>query len=185
MGFSRQEYWMGLQCPPPGDLPDPGIKPKSLVLPTLAGGFFTISAYWKLFLIYIIQVVSSILLCMCYLRMTSPTWELHDAFLLSGFKMKYLTCCLPTLQFKSLAIIATPQAPSLFCFVFFFLNQAPVLNDSIHVARRINLNWQRKKDRKAFFTLLSFVSLSAIFGSVYHLAMIPALASVSCFSLFL
>ena len=45
MGFSRQEYWMGLQCPPPGDLPDPGIKPKSLVLPTLAGGFFTISAY--------------------------------------------------------------------------------------------------------------------------------------------
>ena len=108
MGFSRQEYWMGLQCPPPGDLPDPGIKPKSLVSPTLAGGFFTISAYWKLFLIYIIQVVSSILLCMCYLRMTSPTWELHDPFLLFGFKTKYLTCCLPTLQFKSLAIIATP-----------------------------------------------------------------------------
>ena len=27
MGFSRQEYWSGLPCPPPGDLPDPGIKP--------------------------------------------------------------------------------------------------------------------------------------------------------------
>ena len=26
MGFSRQEYWSGLPCPPPGDLPDPGIK---------------------------------------------------------------------------------------------------------------------------------------------------------------
>ena len=26
MGFSRQEYWSGLQCPPPGDLPDPGIE---------------------------------------------------------------------------------------------------------------------------------------------------------------
>ena len=26
MGFSRQEYWSGLSCPPPGDLPDPGIK---------------------------------------------------------------------------------------------------------------------------------------------------------------
>ena len=27
MGFSRQEYWSGLPCPSPGDLPDPGIKP--------------------------------------------------------------------------------------------------------------------------------------------------------------
>ena len=27
MGFSRQEYWSGLLCLPPGDLPDPGIKP--------------------------------------------------------------------------------------------------------------------------------------------------------------
>ena len=27
MGFSRQEYWSGLLCPPPGDLPDPGIEP--------------------------------------------------------------------------------------------------------------------------------------------------------------
>ena len=30
MGFSRQEYWSGLPCPPPGDLPDPGIEPASL-----------------------------------------------------------------------------------------------------------------------------------------------------------
>ena len=30
MGFSRQEYWSGLPCPPPGDLPNPGIKPVSL-----------------------------------------------------------------------------------------------------------------------------------------------------------
>ena len=30
MGFSRQEYWSGLLYPPPGDLPDPGIKPVSL-----------------------------------------------------------------------------------------------------------------------------------------------------------
>ena len=26
MGFSRQEYWSGLPCPPPGDLPDQGIE---------------------------------------------------------------------------------------------------------------------------------------------------------------
>ena len=29
MGFSRQEYWSGLPCPPPGDLPDPGMEPAS------------------------------------------------------------------------------------------------------------------------------------------------------------
>ena len=32
MGLSRQEYWSGLPFPPPGDLPNPGIKPKSLAL---------------------------------------------------------------------------------------------------------------------------------------------------------
>ena len=39
--FSRQEYWSGLPCSPPGDLPHPGIKPTSLSSPALAGGFFT------------------------------------------------------------------------------------------------------------------------------------------------
>ena len=34
MGFSRQEYWSALPCPPPGDLPDPGIKPVSPALKT-------------------------------------------------------------------------------------------------------------------------------------------------------
>ena len=46
MGFYRQEYWSGLPCPPPGDLPDPGIKSVSLTSPALAGGFFTTSATW-------------------------------------------------------------------------------------------------------------------------------------------
>ena len=32
MGFSNQEYWSGLPYPPPGDLPDPGIKPISPAL---------------------------------------------------------------------------------------------------------------------------------------------------------
>ena len=36
MGFSRQEYWSGLPCPPPGDPPDPGIKPASLTSLALA-----------------------------------------------------------------------------------------------------------------------------------------------------
>ena len=37
MGFSRQEYWGGFPCPPPGDLHDPGIKPASLTSPASAG----------------------------------------------------------------------------------------------------------------------------------------------------
>ena len=41
MRFSTQEYWSGLPCPPPGDLPNPGIKPASLTSPVLAAGFFT------------------------------------------------------------------------------------------------------------------------------------------------
>ena len=40
MGFSRQEYWGGLPCPPPGELPNPGVEPESLTS-ALAGGFFT------------------------------------------------------------------------------------------------------------------------------------------------
>ena len=41
MEFPRQEYWSELPFPPPRDLPDPGIKPKSPAAPALAGGFFT------------------------------------------------------------------------------------------------------------------------------------------------
>ena len=37
MGFSRQEYWSGLPCPPPGDLPNPGIGTASLISPALVG----------------------------------------------------------------------------------------------------------------------------------------------------
>ena len=44
IGFSRQEYWSGLLCPSPGDLPDPGIKPASLASPALASNFSTTSA---------------------------------------------------------------------------------------------------------------------------------------------
>ena len=47
MGFSRQEYWSGLPCPPPRDLPDPGIKPTSLKSPALADGFCITSATWE------------------------------------------------------------------------------------------------------------------------------------------
>ena len=41
MELSRQEYWSGLPCLPPGDLPNPGIEPESLMSPALAGRFFS------------------------------------------------------------------------------------------------------------------------------------------------
>ena len=40
MGFCRQELWNGLLFPPPGNLPDPGIKPMSPVSPALQADFF-------------------------------------------------------------------------------------------------------------------------------------------------
>ena len=48
MGFSRQEYWSGLPCLPPGDLPNPGIEPASLMSPaSWAGRFFSTIATWE------------------------------------------------------------------------------------------------------------------------------------------
>ena len=47
MGFSRQEYWSGLSYPPPGDLPNPGIKPASLCLLHWQVGSLPLGATWK------------------------------------------------------------------------------------------------------------------------------------------
>ena len=47
MGFSRQEYWSGLPCPPPGGLPHPRMESASLTSPALAGRFFITSATWE------------------------------------------------------------------------------------------------------------------------------------------
>ncbi|XDA82261.1 hypothetical protein R6Z07F_012183 [Ovis aries] len=46
MGFSRQEYWSGLSCPPPGKSSQPRNQIAFLTSPALAGGFFTTSATW-------------------------------------------------------------------------------------------------------------------------------------------
>ena len=45
MGFSRQEYWSGLPCPPPGDLSDSGIEPMSLMSPALQADSLPLS-HW-------------------------------------------------------------------------------------------------------------------------------------------
>ena len=62
VGFSRQEYWSGLLCPPPGDPLDPEIKPRSPVSPALGGGFFTTSTTWEAQIPYICMFMYNICL---------------------------------------------------------------------------------------------------------------------------
>ena len=47
MEFPRQEYWSASSSPSPGDLPDPGTEPESVMFPALAGGLLTTSATWE------------------------------------------------------------------------------------------------------------------------------------------
>ena len=72
MGFSKQEYWSGLPCPPPGDHPDPGIESLSPVSPALAGGFFTAEPLEKHF--YCTDTTFSLSIC-----------ELMDIWIISPF----------------------------------------------------------------------------------------------------
>ena len=86
MEFSRQEYWSGLPCLPPGDLPDSGIKSLSSMSSALAGGFFTTSATW--------EIPFSILVCSYLIEIPSRAslglWVFH-------FK---IVCVLPELDWK-------------------------------------------------------------------------------------
>ena len=67
MGFSRQEYWSGLPCPPPRDRPNPRIEPASLASPALAGRFFITNTTWETqkereengkFVLFLYQIIS-------------------------------------------------------------------------------------------------------------------------------
>ena len=62
--FSRRDYWRGLPLPTPGDLPDPGIEPTSLVSPAV--GFFTCDlenrrAHLKMVLSWVISTAPRLL----------------------------------------------------------------------------------------------------------------------------
>ena len=61
MGFSRKEYWSGLPYPPPGDLPDPGVKPASSVVPALQAGSLPV----------VCQIVNDL----SYLRISNKTLD--------------------------------------------------------------------------------------------------------------
>ena len=71
MGFSTWDYWSGLPCPPPGDLPDLGVEPESLTSPALAGGFLTTSATWEA------QWFSECSLCISAISITWPGSSVH------------------------------------------------------------------------------------------------------------
>ena len=63
MDFSRQEYWIGLLFPSPGNIPDPGIEPTSLEPPELAGGFFTTGATREAYLIISLDLLICLMCC--------------------------------------------------------------------------------------------------------------------------
>ena len=63
MGFSRQEYWSGLPRPSPGDLPDPGIEPVSLVAPALQADSLPLSHQGRaLYSLCIVSFIKSAIL---------------------------------------------------------------------------------------------------------------------------
>ena len=74
MGFSRQGCWSQLPCPPPVDLPHPGIELASLMSPALAGKFLTTSAPGKPFTRYLPRWKETLLewLCFCIC-----SWKAH------------------------------------------------------------------------------------------------------------
>ena len=129
MGFSRQEYWSGLPCPPP-DLPSPGTEPVSLKSPSLAGKFFTTSATWKpKMLLMLINCVRHnfhetrfcILWRWCWLRcphalypppMLSLLWDTPGAF-----------CVAPKCPGK----LASGEGPFVPCFYLSPTNHSPLV----------------------------------------------------------
>ena len=82
MGFSWQEYWSGLPCSSLGDVPDPGIKPVSLMSPALAGRFFTTSTTWEALKLCETQQISPLLRSF----VVPIKWSPHRSFLLASFE---------------------------------------------------------------------------------------------------
>ena len=81
-GFSRQEYWSGLPCPPPGDLPNPGIKPTSFTSPALAGEYLTFSVICES------QIMETGILDIYFARRFSQFVGCPSIFLTQTFKEK-------------------------------------------------------------------------------------------------
>ena len=76
MGFSRQEYWSGLPFPSPGDLPDPGIEPRS---PLLEADALTSEPSGKPHCILTCAVCIIILKCNIYFNPHLVGIDIHEA----------------------------------------------------------------------------------------------------------
>ena len=108
MGFFRQEYWSGLPCPPPGALPNPGIKPTSLTSPASAGRFFTTSATWEA-----PRITSTL--------SKSRIWGLINEILChQSMVYLHLICDRESLEdLGAILILALEKLPNLEMFIFF------------------------------------------------------------------
>ena len=74
MGFPRQEYWSGLPCPPPRDLPNPSLEPMSFMSPALAGWFFTTSTTWEVPYPIDVCVCVCVLSCFSHVLLFATLW---------------------------------------------------------------------------------------------------------------
>ena len=76
MGFSRQEYWSELPLPSPGDLTDPGIKPRSPVLQadSLLSSYREVLQMWFIFVTFFISNREK---STFEVIITEPTWTMH------------------------------------------------------------------------------------------------------------
>ena len=106
-GFSRQEYWSGLLCPPPGNLPNPGIEPRS---PTLQVDFLPSEPDW-LFQFSSVQSLSRV-------RLFATPWiAAHQASL-------SITNSRSSLQLTSIESVM-PSSHLIFCHPLFLLSPIP------------------------------------------------------------
>ena len=87
MGFSRQEHWNGLPCPPPGDLPNPGIELVSPASPAMQMDSLLLNhqgsphiLFSYLFYIYIAPVCMYVCVCIYIYIYANPKLPIHTTF---------------------------------------------------------------------------------------------------------
>ena len=94
MGFPMQEYWSELPFPSPGDLPEPGIEPTSLMSPTLACRFFTTDTTWEAHTMYSYIIYVNVLWHLVWCLPSSRTSCYEGSLVLHV----YLFCCFSPLH---------------------------------------------------------------------------------------
>ena len=110
MGFSRQEYWSGLLCPPPGYLSDPGIRPASFMSPELAGRFFTTSTTWEAQLMLLSSVTQSCPTLCNPMNRSTPGLPIHHQ--LPEFTQTHIHRVSDAIQPSHPLLCPSPPAPN-------------------------------------------------------------------------